>query len=164
MTLSEQPRKRKKITPRIRLQVLEKDNYTCTTCGRSPISHPGLTLEVDHIVPFANGGMDILSNYKISCMECNRGKGNNENFNRTIKNDIDAMLNYINPQILMTLNSKGVANVIANQEDYAKVFEKNSLGRCYLIDINPNTLMGVGAGKNLGLYTWTFDKIVARFV
>ena len=64
----------------------------------------------------------------------------------------------------MTLNSKGVANVIANQEDYAKVFEKNSLGRCYLIDINPNTLMGVGAGKNLGLYTWTFDKIVARFV
>ena len=135
------------------MQVLEKDNYTCTTCGRSPVSHQGLPLEVDHIIPFSNGGMDTISNYKISCIECNRGKGNIENYNRTIKNDIDAMLNYINPKILMSLNSQGIANVIANQEDYVKISEKNSLIHYYLIEIIPNTLIGFGAGKNLGLYT-----------
>lgn len=154
MTLSdEKPRKRKKITPRIRLQVFEKDNYTCTTCGCSPVSHPGLPLEVDHIIPFSNGGMDIISNYKTSCLKCNRGKGDIENFNRTIKNDIDSMLNYINSRILMSLNSEGIAKVVANQEDYVKIAEKNSLAHCYLIEIIPNTLIGLGAGKNLGLYT-----------
>jgi|GEM_PF-2373766 hypothetical protein len=149
----ESEKKRKKITDRIRLQVLQQDNYTCTTCGRSPVTHPGLALEVDHKVPFSKGGADHISNFKTSCMGCNRGKGNDERFNRTLKNDIDAILNCINPQILINLNSHGAVNVIANQEDYAKIFEKNSLGFCYLIEIIPNTLMGFGVGKNLGLYT-----------
>jgi len=146
-------RKRKSITPRIKLQVLQRDNYSCKSCGCSPITHPGLSLEVDHVQPFSQNGSDELSNYQVLCLSCNRGKGNNEDFNRTIKNELDAILNYINPQILEELNQKDEVSVVANQEDYAKIIEKNSLSNFYVITPSNNAIFGYQAGRKLGIYT-----------
>ena len=35
----------------------------------------GVKLEVDHIVPVSAGGTDEMSNLRVLCCECNRGKG-----------------------------------------------------------------------------------------
>ncbi|AGW90314.1 HNH endonuclease [Cupriavidus sp. DF5525] len=58
----------------LRFQVLERDDGRCCSCGRSPTN--GVTLHVDHIVPFSTGGLTILSNLQTLCNECNLGKGN----------------------------------------------------------------------------------------
>ena len=145
-------RKRKSITPRMKLKVLQRDNYTCKSCGRSPVTHHGLPLEVDHVQTFSHDGADEISNYQALCLECNRGKGNNECFNRTIKNELDVILNYINPQILKELTRDKVP-VVANQEDYAKILEKNSHGNFYVIAPSTNTILGFQAGKNFGIHT-----------
>lgn len=55
----------------LRWFVLERDNFTCQYCGQSA---PNVALEVDHIVPVAEGGEDSPDNLKTSCYSCNRGK------------------------------------------------------------------------------------------
>lgn len=120
---------------------------------RSPVTDPGLYLEVDHIIPFSCGGRDELSNYQTLCQDCNRAKGNNESLNKTMKNDLDAILNGVNPQILKELPQKSLISVVANQEDYIKIVQKNDFGNFYKITPSTNTIMGYQAGKNLGIYT-----------
>lgn len=53
---------------RIRLAVLDRDNWTCTYCGR-PAD------QCDHVVPRAAGGSDDLANLVACCGVCNRKKG-----------------------------------------------------------------------------------------
>ena len=64
---------RSKMTKKLRLQVLERDNFTCQFCGRSP-QKDGVSLEVDHIIPVSRGGRTELSNLQTLCQDCNRGK------------------------------------------------------------------------------------------
>lgn len=64
--------KRPALSPRLRFLVLKRDNYRCQLCGRS--AHDGVTLEVDHIHPRAQGGSNELSNLQTLCWDCNRGK------------------------------------------------------------------------------------------
>ena len=146
-------RKRKTITAKIRLEVITRDNFTCRNCGRSPVTYPGLSLEVDHIEPFALNGADALDNFQTLCQLCNRGKGCNPNLNRTIKNELDILLNKINPEIFKNLKGQNCVSVVANQEDYTKLCEKNSLGEYYKLTPSTNTIMGLQTGKGLGLYT-----------
>lgn len=65
---------RNEITHKLRFEVLERDNFTCRYCGRSPQNTPGLTLEVDHIIPLYAGGDNSLDNLVTACWECNEGK------------------------------------------------------------------------------------------
>ncbi len=146
-------RKRKKITPKIKLIVWKQDNFTCRTCGRSPATHQGLDLQVDHIIPFSLDGPDEISNYQTLCMECNPGRGNNEDLNRTLKNDLDAWLDRINPQIRKELSQRDKVSVVANQEDYVELTKKNSFSKHYQIEPSTNTIMGYQSFKNLGVYT-----------
>lgn len=145
--------KRKAITPKIKLEVFKLGNYTCATCGRSPVTHPGLGLEVDHKKPFSLGGSDEISNYQVLCMECNRGKGNNESLNKFVMNEMNAILNYINPKILQELNKIPTVSVVANQEDFAKIIEKNSHGPFYKITTSGNAIFGERCCYGLGIYT-----------
>lgn len=67
------------ITPRtpslrLRFRVLQRDNFSCVYCGRSPATDHGLKLEVDHIVPYTKGGQTVLENLQTLCNVCNRGK------------------------------------------------------------------------------------------
>ena len=55
----------------IRWAVLERDGFACQYCGQFA---PVVRLEVDHVVAFADGGTDELSNLVTACYACNRGK------------------------------------------------------------------------------------------
>ena len=54
---------------RLRATVFERDDYTCTYCGKR-----GVRLECDHVMPAARGGSDDLSNLTTACFPCNRSK------------------------------------------------------------------------------------------
>jgi len=63
---------RKPIGSRLRFEIFKRDRFTCRYCGRTT---PSVVLEIDHIVPVAEGGTDGPENLVTSCYECNRGKG-----------------------------------------------------------------------------------------
>lgn len=64
-------RKSRTLSLRKRFFVLKRDGFTCKMCGANG---PGVKLEVDHIVPVAEGDSDSLDNLQTLCFECNRGK------------------------------------------------------------------------------------------
>ncbi len=64
--------KRKAISKKVRFEVFKRDRFTCTYCGKRP---PEVMLELEHIVPVADGGADTIDNLTTSCTDCNRGKG-----------------------------------------------------------------------------------------
>lgn len=63
---------RKIFTPKQRFEILKRDNYRCTICGRSAAD--GVKLQVDHVHPKSKGGMAIYKNGATLCQECNIGK------------------------------------------------------------------------------------------
>ena len=73
--------KRKALTKKTRFEVFKRDSFKCQYCGRSA---PDVILEVDHIVPVAEGGINDMLNLVTSCQECNRGKGKRKLSDRTI--------------------------------------------------------------------------------
>lgn len=62
------------ISKKIRFEVFKRDSFTCGYCGQKP---PSVILEVDHIIPVSEGGIDEINNLITSCFDCNRGKGKN---------------------------------------------------------------------------------------
>ena len=64
--------KRKSIPKSVRFEVFKRDSFKCQYCGASA---PDVILEVDHIVPVAEGGKNDMMNLITSCRDCNRGKG-----------------------------------------------------------------------------------------
>lgn len=54
----------------IRAFIFERDNYTCTYCGKQ-----GGDLECDHIVPVYQNGSSDGDNLTTACKPCNRSKG-----------------------------------------------------------------------------------------
>lgn len=60
------------VSPRLRFTILHRDNHTCQYCGAQA---PDVRLEVDHIVPLAQGGTNDPDNLLAACYGCNRGKG-----------------------------------------------------------------------------------------
>lgn len=66
---------KRNIPMRLRYRVLTRDNYKCVLCGRSPATHVGVSLHIDHILPFSNGGKTAPENLRTLCNECNWGKG-----------------------------------------------------------------------------------------
>ena len=63
---------RKALPKKVRFEVFKRDSFTCQYCGRTA---PNVILEVDHIVPVAEGGTNEVVNLITSCRDCNRGKG-----------------------------------------------------------------------------------------
>ena len=59
---------------RQRFQVMLRDKFRCRLCGRSPSTHPGVTLRIDHVIPWSKGGKTIDSNLQTLCDDCNQGK------------------------------------------------------------------------------------------
>ncbi|MDO5332148.1 MAG: HNH endonuclease [Bacillota bacterium] len=56
----------------LRYDVLNRDNFRCTICGRT--ARDGVKLVIDHIVPVSKGGKTTMSNLRVLCEECNLGK------------------------------------------------------------------------------------------
>lgn len=58
----------------LREAIKKRDNYTCCICGNSVFNEPNLLLEVDHIIPVAQGGKTVADNLQTLCWRCNRAK------------------------------------------------------------------------------------------
>lgn len=61
---------------RLRWKVLNRDNHTCQSCGKSPANQLGTTLHIDHIYPWSKGGETVIENLQLLCSDCNLGKSN----------------------------------------------------------------------------------------
>ncbi len=76
------PKERSRNVPlKVRLAVLKRDRFRCVLCGRSPATHSGVTLHLDHKIPYSDGGETTQENLQTLCQDCNWGKGNNTNLN-----------------------------------------------------------------------------------
>ncbi len=62
----------------IRLKILDRDNFRCVFCGRSPATDVGVKLHIDHKIPFSKGGRSSIDNLQTLCQECNLGKSDKE--------------------------------------------------------------------------------------
>ncbi len=62
------------ISPQLRYFVLKRDGEQCVKCGASPKKDPEVTLEIDHIIPVADGGTEEPGNLQTLCRSCNQGK------------------------------------------------------------------------------------------
>ena len=63
------------IPPKLRFEVLRRDKYVCQYCGACG---PNVELEVDHKIPVSKGGKTVESNLVTACIECNRGKSDED--------------------------------------------------------------------------------------
>ncbi len=148
---------RKSISDKVRLETLKRDNFTCTSCGKSPALFPELQidavrLEIDHINPHSKWGSDNLDNLQTLCMQCNRGKWNHESLNITIIDKINILLDNINPKIIEAISSEGGARVVANEGDFSELMRLCELADFYKIEID-SCFYGFGAGLSQGIYT-----------
>jgi hypothetical protein len=66
---------RREIRLGLRYAVLKRGCFRCVNCGRSPATHLGVVLHVDHVVPLERGGKTTLDNLRSLCEDCNLGKG-----------------------------------------------------------------------------------------
>lgn len=63
---------RKSTGKKLRFDVFKRDGFACSYCGKTP---PAVILEIDHVIPLADGGPDDIANLTTACLDCNRGKG-----------------------------------------------------------------------------------------
>ena len=64
----------REVNYRLRYKVMMRDHCRCCICGKSPATHLGTVLEIDHIYPYSKGGETILENLQTLCKQCNLGK------------------------------------------------------------------------------------------
>ena len=64
----------RKISDKLRYQVLKRDNFKCCACGASPAKDPSVELHIDHIIPYSKGGENTIDNLQTLCAKCNLGK------------------------------------------------------------------------------------------
>lgn len=76
MSIKERAENKIKVIAGIRWQVFKRDNWKCTSCGRS--AEDNVILHVDHIIPRSKGGRNVLENYQTLCETCNIGKSNKD--------------------------------------------------------------------------------------
>lgn len=68
----------REISKGLKYDIMKRDNFKCVICGRTPANVPGLTLDVDHIKAWTNGGETIPENLRTLCSDCNSGKSSKE--------------------------------------------------------------------------------------
>ncbi len=70
------PREERQAVPvALRHQILTRDRFRCVLCGNSPATDPRVTLQLDHIKPFSQGGLSVPENLRTLCADCNVGRG-----------------------------------------------------------------------------------------
>ena len=60
-------------SPKIRMDILKRDNFRCRICGRSPDDNVDIQLDVHHILPYAKGGLTHEENLITLCHTCHNG-------------------------------------------------------------------------------------------
>lgn len=67
-------------TPKVRMQVLKRDNRRCKICGRRPDHHVDLELHVHHIRPSGKFGLSEPENLITLCDTCHTGLNPHEDW------------------------------------------------------------------------------------
>ncbi len=65
----------RKVPPKMRFEVLKRDNYRCILCG---ITSGDTQLHLDHITPVVKGGLNTKDYLVTLCIDCNLGKGKSD--------------------------------------------------------------------------------------
>ena len=80
------------IPAHLRAQILERNGYTCLLCGAGP-GDPDptrlgrkLRLEIDHLLPLSQGGVNEPDNLRVLCSACNQARANIETASETARN------------------------------------------------------------------------------
>ena len=68
---------------RLRQMIFERDNYKCVLCGKGVSD--GVSIEVDHIIEWVDGGRTIYDNGQTLCSDCNKGKHLIKDYHKKIK-------------------------------------------------------------------------------
>ncbi len=63
------------ISWRTRFLIMRRDGFRCKICGNVQDVSKGITLHIDHIVPYSKGGETVFDNLQTLCSKCNIGKG-----------------------------------------------------------------------------------------
>lgn len=70
------PREERHAVPvALRHAIQTRDRFRCGLCGASPATDPRVALQIDHIVPFSQGGRTVAENLRTLCADCNIGRG-----------------------------------------------------------------------------------------
>lgn len=81
-SLKREPALERTISTRLRMEILERNGFTCQLCGAGPEDpdpyNPKrkVRLHIDHIIPLDQGGSDDRDNLRVLCSACNEGKQN----------------------------------------------------------------------------------------
>lgn len=62
------------ISWRLRFRIMQRDNFKCVKCGRTPATDPAVILQIDHTLPWSKGGETLIENLQTLCSICNMGK------------------------------------------------------------------------------------------
>ena len=83
-------RGRGSIPKKMRLEIYERDGYTCQFCDKKFVS---TDLTIDHLIPLAHGGVDEVTNYVTCCRSCNTRKSDMPltEFARTVNVSVDKL-------------------------------------------------------------------------
>lgn len=83
---------RRGISPQLRMEILERNGFTCQLCGAGP-GDPDpynkmrkVRLQVDHILPVSQGGADDRANLRALCTTCNQARSNLQTASEDAKN------------------------------------------------------------------------------
>lgn len=60
-------------TPKVRMKILQRDDFRCRICGRKASDHVDVELHVHHIRPWAQGGLTLENNLITLCHTCHKG-------------------------------------------------------------------------------------------
>jgi hypothetical protein len=60
-------------TPKLRMEILKRDNYKCRICGRSPNANVDIELHIHHYRPWSLGGLTEETNLITLCHTCHKG-------------------------------------------------------------------------------------------
>jgi len=66
--------RQRNVNLRLRFFIMQRDNFKCTKCGRSPATDSKIILHIDHKIPWSKGGKTNIENLQTLCSDCNLGK------------------------------------------------------------------------------------------
>ncbi len=75
----------------------DRQGGICPKCGRGLNCRDGQSLHIDHVVPFAQGGENSVSNIRLIHAKCNLSKGDGCNVDDVIEHLRSRLLNLRNP-------------------------------------------------------------------
>ena len=116
--------KRRRLTPAQRKRIHESCNGMCAYCG-CELRYEDM--QIDHIMPLINGGMDVIENMLPACRCCNHRKGS-ENLER-YRQSVSDFPKVLNRDSVTYRNAVRYGLIIPNPHTIVFHFEKLEGGK-----------------------------------